>query len=238
MRILRAALSGAVVFAAVARPVSAAPCDSLKAVALPHTSITAAAIVPTGTFVPPRTPDAPPGGLPPATSMPEICRVQVIRSATNGYATSSTDTGHKGSPIDAAWALGHLEKVADYGHRAIHETAVTAKALINAFYGAAPRFSYFNACSNGGRAALMEPNQFGTWPVKGADPKVSVSAAIEQWVETGTAPGAIIATKFKRDGDRASGVLRTRPLCAYPQVAKYKGTGSTDDAANFECRNP
>ena len=82
------------------------------------------------------------------------------------------------------------------------------------------------------------PNQFGTWPVKGADPNVSVSAAIEQWVETGTAPGAIIATKFKRQGDRASGVLRTRPLCPYPQVAKYKGTGSTDDAANFECRNP
>lgn len=50
--------------------------------------------------------------------------------------------------------------MADYGHRAIHETAVTAKALINAFYGAAPRFSYFNACSNGGRAALMEAQRY------------------------------------------------------------------------------
>ena len=66
----------------------------------------------------------------------------MIRSVSNGYATSSSDTGHQATAIDARWALGHLEKVADYGHRAIHETAVTAKALINAFYGAAPRFSF------------------------------------------------------------------------------------------------
>ena len=409
----------------------------------------------------------------------------MIRSVSNGYATSSTDTGHQGVPIDASWALGHLEKVADYGHRAIHETAVTAKALINAFYGAAPRFWYFNSCSNGGRQGLMEaqrypddyngiiaaapalsitralvafewnqhsslvdpaghlparkipaiatavveacdardgvkdgvvdnppacrfkaaslrcsaaetdscltdpqvaalqkiydgprtsagrqiypgfppggelgpggwamwitgekpgtsleslfstqgapnlvtpgcslhgevvrrgpcrgmvgrrsgptdrrrqsgslsiqaqrgqadhvsrlerpalsasatidyytsvsvkmgaketsdfarlylvpgmqhcsggpgPNQFGTWPVKGADPSTSVSAALERWVEDGIAPVPIIVT-------RSADPVRSRPLCAYPQIAKYKGRGSTDDAANFECRNP
>ena len=90
----------------------------------------------------------------------EINYFDMIRSVSNGYATSSTDTGHQASAIDARWALGHLEKVADYGHRAIHETAVTAKALIHAFYGAAPRFSYFNACSNGGRQGLMEAQRY------------------------------------------------------------------------------
>ena len=528
MRILRAALSGIVLLGAAAAPLSAAPCESLRSFTRPNTTITAATVVAAGTFVPPRTFDSPPGALPQATGMPEICRVQgvlapsadshiefevwlptsgwngkylgtgnggfageinytdLVRSATNGYAASSTDTGHKGGPVDAAWALGHLEKVADYGHRAIHETAVAAKAIINGFYGAAPRFSYFNACSNGGRQALMEaqrfpedydgiiaaapalsitrallafewnqqaalvdpaahiparkvpaieaavieacdardgvkdgvidsppacrlkaeslrcsgaetdacltapqvaalqkiydgprtasgqqlypgfppggesgpggwalwfagerpgtsvqslfaaqgasnlvrqdaaysvkafdvnqaaatvtgpvaklldadnpdltafrrrggklilyhgwsdpalsaqstidyytgvsarmgaketsqfvrlylvpgmqhcsdgpgPNQFGTWPVKGADPRSSVSAAIERWVENGAAPGAIIASR------PAGQPARTRPLCPYPQAAKYKGTGSTDDAANFECRVP
>jgi feruloyl esterase len=36
----------------------------------------------------------------------------------------------------------------------------------------------------------------------------------------------------------AQGILRTRPLCPYPQVAVYKGKGSTNDAANFKCRKP
>jgi len=58
-------------------------------------------------------------------------------------------------------------------------------------------------------------------------------AAIEEWVTTGTAPDHILALHA------TSGVTdRTRPLCPYPQVARYNGTGSTDDAANFECRRP
>ena len=74
------------------------------------------------------------------------------------------------------------------------------------------------------------PNQFGMWHVKGADARTSVSAALERWVEDGVAPERIIATR--------SDPARSRPLCAYPQIAKYKGRGSTDDAGNFECRNP
>jgi feruloyl esterase len=58
-------------------------------------------------------------------------------------------------------------------------------------------------------------------------------AALENWVEKGIAPDQIIASKI------VSGkVTRTRPLCPYPQVAKYNGTGSIDDAANFACTNP
>jgi feruloyl esterase len=61
--------------------------------------------------------------------------------------------------------------------------------------------------------------------------------ALEQWVEKGTAPSTVIATKEAASGS-AGGVKVTRPLCAYPQVAKYKGSGDTNDAANFACGAP
>ena len=56
---------------------------------------------------------------------------------------------------------------------------------------------------------------------------------LEEWVEQGTAPDRIVASR-QRDGV----VDRTRPLCPYPQVAVYTGSGSTDDAENFACRMP
>jgi feruloyl esterase len=58
-------------------------------------------------------------------------------------------------------------------------------------------------------------------------------SAIEQWVEKGKPPEQMIASRFK-DGKAD----RTRPLCPYPQVAVYKGSASSDDAANFACRAP
>ncbi|MDX2034193.1 MAG: tannase/feruloyl esterase family alpha/beta hydrolase [Blastocatellia bacterium] len=75
-----------------------------------------------------------------------------------GYATASTDTGH--TTGDATWALGHPEKIVDYGHRAIHEMTVKAKAIVAAFYGNGPKRSYFASCSNGGRQALMEAQRY------------------------------------------------------------------------------
>lgn len=78
----------------------------------------------------------------------------------NGYAAASTDTGHQGGGTDATWALGHPEKVVDFGHRAIHETTVKGKAITEAFYGSKPKRSYFNSCSNGGRQALMEAQRY------------------------------------------------------------------------------
>jgi hypothetical protein len=54
--------------------------------------------------------------------------------------------------------------------------------------------------------------------------------ALLAWVEEGKAPDALLATQRDR-----SGATRSRPLCPYPLVAKFKGTGSTDDAANFVC---
>ncbi|MBY0374553.1 MAG: tannase/feruloyl esterase family alpha/beta hydrolase, partial [Bryobacteraceae bacterium] len=75
-----------------------------------------------------------------------------------GYASATTDTGHQGG--DAKWALEHPEKVIDFGWRAIHEMTVAGKAITKAFYGEAPKRSYFNSCSNGGRQALMEAQRF------------------------------------------------------------------------------
>ena len=66
-----------------------------------------------------------------------------------------------------------------------------------------------------------------------SDPQHDLTLALERWVEQGIAPAQVVATK--RQGGQ---VTRTRPLCAYPQVAQYKGSGSTDDAANFVCVTP
>ncbi len=79
----------------------------------------------------------------------------------DGYATSSTDTGHEAASLnDGKWALGHREKIIDYGYRAVHETAERAKAIIGAFYRRAPEHSYFDSCSNGGRQGLMEAQRY------------------------------------------------------------------------------
>jgi feruloyl esterase len=58
-------------------------------------------------------------------------------------------------------------------------------------------------------------------------------AVLEQWREHGRAPTTIPASKME-DGR----VIRTRPLCPYPQIARYKGSGSVDQAENFACTMP
>jgi hypothetical protein len=70
------------------------------------------------------------------------------------------------------------------------------------------------------------------------DPQSDISAVLEQWVTKGVSPGLIIATKFKNDSDPAQGVQMTRPLCPYPEIATYNGTGDTTTAANFTCKQP
>ena len=77
-----------------------------------------------------------------------------------GYATAGTNTGHSAGGTDAGWALGHPEKVTDFGYRAIHEMTRIAKTVISTFYGSNAQHSYFGACSNGGRQALMEAQRF------------------------------------------------------------------------------
>ncbi len=72
--------------------------------------------------------------------------------------------------------------------------------------------------------------------------KFEMLPELDAWVEQGAAPERVIATKFPNDLLALIGVpqkpVRTRPLCAWPKVARYKGVGSTDDAANFSCELP
>ncbi len=76
------------------------------------------------------------------------------------YATVGTDTGHEANFLDAAWALNHPEKIVDFGYRAIHLMTEYARHIIQTFYGKPAKRAYFNACSDGGREALMEAQRF------------------------------------------------------------------------------
>ena len=77
---------------------------------------------------------------------------------TRGYATASTDTGHRST--DDNWAVGHPERVIDYAYRSKHLVTVAAKGLIAAYYGRPATHAYFNSCSNGGRQGLMEVQRY------------------------------------------------------------------------------
>lgn len=80
-----------------------------------------------------------------------------------GYASGATDTGHEGgSGSFALDANGRLnwQVIRDNAHVGIHEMTVTGKALTQAMYGVAPRYSYFNGCSTGGRQGLMEAQRY------------------------------------------------------------------------------
>jgi len=90
----------------------------------------------------------------------EIDYRSLALAVLQGYASAATDTGHAAMGTDATWALGHPEKIIDYAHRAIHEMTSLSKATLKAFYGDAPKHSYFASCSNGGRQALMEAQRY------------------------------------------------------------------------------
>jgi feruloyl esterase len=82
-------------------------------------------------------------------------------------------------------------------------------------------------CSGGAGATSF--GNAGLPPVVDADH--DLLSALDRWVERGTAPERIVASRVV-----GGEVTRTRPICAYPAKAVYNGTGSTDQAANFSCR--
>jgi feruloyl esterase len=75
-----------------------------------------------------------------------------------GYATAGTDTGHQEPGGD--WAIGHPEKMIDFGYRSTHEMTLKAKEIVTAFYDQPAKYSYFKGCSTGGRMALMEAQRY------------------------------------------------------------------------------
>jgi len=87
-----------------------------------------------------------------------ISYAAMARALAAGYATASTDTGHVG-PVPAK-AYENEDVIIDYAHRAVHETAAAAKAVVKTFAGNAPTFSYFNGCSTGGRQAMTAAQRY------------------------------------------------------------------------------
>ena len=81
-------------------------------------------------------------------------------SVHDGYSTSGTNTGHKGSGIKADWALDNMERQINFGHLAIHRTALVSKAIITKYYCQDPEYSYFMGCSRGGGQAMMEAQRY------------------------------------------------------------------------------
>ncbi|MEO8096601.1 MAG: tannase/feruloyl esterase family alpha/beta hydrolase [Acidobacteriota bacterium] len=89
-----------------------------------------------------------------------INQAALVDPLSRGYAVAATDDGHLSTQPGASWAIGHPEKLIDFGYRAVHETSVQAKAIVRAFFGRDPERSYFNGCSDGGKEALMEAQRF------------------------------------------------------------------------------
>jgi Tannase and feruloyl esterase len=79
---------------------------------------------------------------------------------TRGFAALGDDLGHQSNAFAIDWAAGHPERVKDWGHRGTHFSAVAAKAIVAAYYGNAPRYSYFSGCSHGGGSALAEAQRY------------------------------------------------------------------------------
>jgi len=104
-----------------------------------------------------------------------------------GNAAAMTDTGHKADQFDASWALGHPQKIVDYGYRSIKATADAAHRLMRLYYGRAAARRYFVGCSNGGRQALMAAELYpGDWdgilagsPAVGWTEQLAAFAAIQ-----------------------------------------------------------
>ncbi len=82
----------------------------------------------------------------------------IARNMEKGYVSAGTDTGH----VDEGykWAIGHPEKWADWGFRAVHEMVVVTKTLSKAYYGKPIDYSYWNSCHNGGNQGLNEAQRY------------------------------------------------------------------------------
>ena len=130
------------------------------------------------------------------------------------YAAAGTDTGHVGN--SAEFALGHPEKLIDLAYRSIHEMTVQSKTIINAHYGSAAKFSYYNGCSQGGRQGLAAAQ---TYP----EDFNGIVAGAATWDQM-RAHGARTALNLFVNKDADSTIPRSK----YPMV--HQGVLNTCDA--------
>ena len=89
---------------------------------------------------------------------------EMVGPLAQGYAVAETDDGHQNQDMVGAltptWAMGHPEKLIDFGYRAVHETAMQSKAALQGYFNKPASRSYFKGCSDGGREALMEVERY------------------------------------------------------------------------------
>jgi len=96
------------------------------------------------------------GALGGAVPLPSL-----LDALQRGYAAAATDTGHQSDDgLDASWAVGHPERVVDFGWRAVRHTTLAARRIDARGLGRAPGKSYFVGCSDGGRDAFMVAQRF------------------------------------------------------------------------------
>jgi hypothetical protein len=81
-------------------------------------------------------------------------------AVTKGFAVAQTNTGHDAAREPLAAFASNPQKLVDYAYRAVHVTALAAKTIARAYYGAAPTRAYFDGCSTGGRQGLIAAQRF------------------------------------------------------------------------------
>jgi feruloyl esterase len=176
-----------------------------------------------------------------------ITHFAMVEPLAKGYATAATDDGHQGSPFDASFAAGHPEKLVDFGHRAVHEMTVAAKAAIAAFYGKDANRSLFVSCSTGGRQGLMEAYRYprdyhGISSMAPANPmtKLMVSSLWTGYATLKDEASRIPRPKFAEihkaavaacdaDDGVKDGIISSPPSCRFdPAAMQCKGEDAQD----------
>jgi feruloyl esterase len=84
----------------------------------------------------------------------------IMEAVRRGYAAIMSDYGHRGAGADASWAIANEMAIELYADRGIPRLHDVGMALLDRFYGAAPRRSYFSGCSNGGRQAAVAAQRY------------------------------------------------------------------------------
>jgi len=82
------------------------------------------------------------------------------RALSHGFATAQMNTGHDALVEPLGTFASSPQKLVDYAYRGVHVTTLTAKRILQAYYDAAPRRSYFDGCSTGGRQGLISAQRF------------------------------------------------------------------------------
>jgi hypothetical protein len=171
----------------------------------------------------------------------------MVMPLSRGYAAAASDVGHQGSPMDGGFLTGHPEKLTDFGHRAVHETAVAAKAIVQAFYGDGPKRSLYASCSTGGRIGLMEAYRYpedydGISAMAPANPMVPLMV-MSLWTGAVTMQdpaSAIPQPKFElvrqaalqacdRDDGVEDGIITNPPSCRFDPAALECKAGDAAD---------